>query len=198
MCNSRTFSRIWYPVYINADHWRHKCLCAQPLSHVQLFATPLTVAQQAPHPWDFPGKNTCHFLLQGVFSTQGLNPQFLCLLHWQVESLPLVPSRQHYFCLQTTTDINFDAPMWFPKTSNWSWLKESSCIVSVLRTQMLVFHLSNCLFLSLVVNSATEFFGLEPNLRLTHNKGHYHLHFQSHSWLNFMSPPLFIPSFVLV
>ena len=40
-------------------------------------------------PWDFPGKNTgvgCHFLLQGVFSTQGSNPR---LLHWQVNSLPL-------------------------------------------------------------------------------------------------------------
>ena len=27
-------------------------------------------------PWDFPGKNTrvgCHFLLQGIFPTQGLN-----------------------------------------------------------------------------------------------------------------------------
>ena len=34
-------------------------------------------------PWDFPGKNTgvgCHFLVQGIFSTQGLN---LHLLHWQ-------------------------------------------------------------------------------------------------------------------
>ena len=31
-------------------------------------------------PWDFPGKNTgvgCHFLLQGIFSTQGLNPGLL-------------------------------------------------------------------------------------------------------------------------
>ena len=31
--------------------------------------------------WDFPGKNTglsCHFLFQGIFLTQGLNP---CLLH---------------------------------------------------------------------------------------------------------------------
>ena len=30
-----------------------------------------------PCPWDFPGKNTgvgCHFLLQGIFPTQGLNP----------------------------------------------------------------------------------------------------------------------------
>ena len=29
------------------------------------------------HPWDFPGKSTgvgCHFLLQGVFPTQGSNP----------------------------------------------------------------------------------------------------------------------------
>ena len=29
------------------------------------------------HPWDFPGKNTgvgCHFLLQEIFLTQGLNP----------------------------------------------------------------------------------------------------------------------------
>ena len=27
----------------------------------------------------------CHFLLQGIFLTQGLNPHLLCLLHWQVE-----------------------------------------------------------------------------------------------------------------
>ena len=29
------------------------------------------------HPWDFPGKNSvvgCHFLLQGIFTTQGSNP----------------------------------------------------------------------------------------------------------------------------
>ena len=35
------------------------------------------------------GKNTvvgCHFLLQGIFPTQGSN---LCLLHWQADSLPL-------------------------------------------------------------------------------------------------------------
>ena len=51
-----------------------------PFSHVQLCATPWTVARQAP-PWDSPGKNTgvgCHFLLQGVFPTEGLN---LSLLH---------------------------------------------------------------------------------------------------------------------
>ena len=40
-------------------------------------------------PWNFPSKNTglgYHFLLQGIFLTQGLNS---CLLHWQVDSLPL-------------------------------------------------------------------------------------------------------------
>ena len=37
------------------------------ISCVQLFATPWTVAHQAPLSWDFSGKNTgmgCHFLLQ--------------------------------------------------------------------------------------------------------------------------------------
>ena len=43
-------------------------------------------------PWNFPAKNTGmgrHFLLQGIFLTQGSNPHFLCLLHWQADSLPL-------------------------------------------------------------------------------------------------------------
>ena len=56
------------------------------------FATPQTVASQAPLSWDSPGKNTgvgCHFLLQGIFQTQGLNPGLLSLLHWQMDSLPL-------------------------------------------------------------------------------------------------------------
>ena len=40
-------------------------------------------------PWNSPGNNTgivCHFLLQRIFWTQGLNPH---LLHWQADSLPL-------------------------------------------------------------------------------------------------------------
>ena len=42
--------------------------------------------------WDFPDKNTgagCHFLLQGIFLTQGPNLRLLYLLHWQADSLPL-------------------------------------------------------------------------------------------------------------
>ena len=43
-------------------------------------ATPWSVACQAPLPWDSPDKNTgvdCHFLLQGIFPTQGSNQDLL-------------------------------------------------------------------------------------------------------------------------
>ena len=46
------------------------------LSHVQLYTTPWTDSRLLCH-WGFPGKNTgmgCHFLLQGIFLTQGSNP----------------------------------------------------------------------------------------------------------------------------
>ena len=45
-------------------------------------------------PWNFPGRNTeagYHFLLEGIFPTQELILHLLCLLHWQVDSLPLCP-----------------------------------------------------------------------------------------------------------
>ena len=54
--------------------------------------TPWTVARQLLCPWNFPGKNTgvgCHFPLQGLFLSQGLSLCLLCLLNWQVDSLPL-------------------------------------------------------------------------------------------------------------
>ena len=50
---------------------------------------PHGLACQATLPWDFPGKNNgmgCHFLLQGIFATQGSNPW---LLHRQTGSLAL-------------------------------------------------------------------------------------------------------------
>ena len=43
-------------------------------------ATPWTVAHQVPLSRGFPGKNTgvnSHFLLQGIFPTQGWNPHLL-------------------------------------------------------------------------------------------------------------------------
>ena len=54
--------------------------------------------------WDFPGKNTgvgCYSLFQGIFPTQGQNLDLLHLLHWQADSLSLVPPGQpfHRFTL---------------------------------------------------------------------------------------------------
>ena len=56
-------------------------------------------------PWDFLGKNAgvgCHFLLQGIFLTQGSNPLLLHLLHWQADSslkhhlgIPWVSASRH-------------------------------------------------------------------------------------------------------
>ena len=59
-------------------------------------------------PWKFSGKNTgvgCHFLLQGIFLTQGSNPHLLRLLNWQADSLPLAPpGKSNYFvnCVNST------------------------------------------------------------------------------------------------
>ena len=64
------------------------------LIHIRLFATLSTVAHQAPLSMRFSGQNTgmgCHSLLQGILPVHGLNPCLLCLLHWQVGSLPLSP-----------------------------------------------------------------------------------------------------------
>ena len=53
-------------------HTHTKCWAC---SHVRLSVTPWTVATLL-YPWNSPGKNIgvgCHFLLQGIFPTQGLN-----------------------------------------------------------------------------------------------------------------------------
>ena len=63
-------------------------------SHVQLCVTLRAVACGLRCPWNSPGQNTgvgCHALLQGIFSTQGSNPHFLCLPHCQAGSLPVAP-----------------------------------------------------------------------------------------------------------
>ena len=93
--------------WIQSTHWLYRknchhgkgcvcvcvCVCSRActwlLSHVQLFVTLWTAARQALF---IPGKNTgvgWHFLHQGIFPTQGSNPCFLHLLHWQADSLPL-------------------------------------------------------------------------------------------------------------
>ena len=86
------------------------CVCAQSFSCVWLFATPWTVACQAPLSMEFPGKNTgvgCHFLLQGLFPTQGWNQCLLLLLNWQADCLPLAPPRKPHFVIWFLLNISY-------------------------------------------------------------------------------------------
>ena len=71
------------------------CAClAKLLQSCPTLCHPVAVAARLLCPWESLGKYTgvgCHALLQGILSTQRLNPYLLRLLHWQVGSLPLVP-----------------------------------------------------------------------------------------------------------
>ena len=83
---------MWSPNHVCVCVCVCVCACVQSLSRVWLFTTPWIVARQTLCPWSFPGKDTgvgCHFLLQGIFLSQGTNPHLLRLLYWQAGSLPL-------------------------------------------------------------------------------------------------------------
>ena len=69
-------------------------------------------------PWDFPGKNTgvgCHFLLQGIFLTQGLNPCLLCRLHWQADSWPPAPPGFYAYLLKLDFFFKLFLLIWLHK-----------------------------------------------------------------------------------
>ena len=77
-------------------------------------------------PWDFPGKNTgmgCHFLLQGIFPTQGLNPGLLhfrhILNHLSHQGSPL--------CVSYVLDTVLSAFTFINRLPWWLSGKESIC-----------------------------------------------------------------------
>ena len=90
-----------------------------------------------PHPWNFPGKSTgvgCHFLLQGIFPAQGLNPHLLvsyvsCIGRQIFFFLPIVPSGK---------PLNFISSF-----LNWLlFLLESNCSIVVATTIILFIFLT--------------------------------------------------------
>ena len=107
--NPRDGGARWAAIYGVAQSWTqlkrlssssNECVVlsrACVLSHfssIRPFVNLWTVATRLLCPWDSPGKNTgvgCHAILQGIFLTQGSNPHLLNLLHWQADSLPLMP-----------------------------------------------------------------------------------------------------------
>ena len=77
---------IYMSVYISKYVLLYVCVFTQLRP---VLCNPWTVTQQAPLTMEFSRVeywSDCHFLLQGIFWIQGLNP---CLLHWQVGSVPL-------------------------------------------------------------------------------------------------------------
>ena len=76
------------------------CVCVCLSSVAQSYPTlwgPVDCTCQEFCPWNFPDENTgvgCHFLLQGIFQTQG---SYLSFLHWQLGSLRLAPMG---YCMQ--------------------------------------------------------------------------------------------------
>ena len=82
------------------------CVCSDVSNSLRPMV-PWTVARQAPLPLEFSRQeywNGLHFLLQGIFPTQGSKLWFLHLLHWQADSLPTVspgksPTRWPYLSL---------------------------------------------------------------------------------------------------
>ena len=71
------------------------CVLWSRFSCVQLFASLWTIARQAPLLIGFSRREywsgfLLHFILRGIFPTQGSNSCLLCLLHWRASSLPLV------------------------------------------------------------------------------------------------------------
>ena len=93
------------------------CVCSVMFDSV----IPWTVACQAPHPWNFPSKNTgkgCHFLLQGIFPTPGIEPMSLVSPALQVDSLLL---GHWFYILHTHTQTHkigdFNTPEFLPSPS---------------------------------------------------------------------------------
>ena len=94
------------------------------------------------YPWDFPGNSTgvdCHFLLQGIFPTQGLNPGLLhcrqTLYHLSHQGSPgksklytILKSDEFYrekkfkFKYSKQTDLVFSCVQ-FPKKKKKKWRK---------------------------------------------------------------------------
>ena len=72
-------------------------------------------------PWDFPGKNTgvgCHFLLQGIFLTQGSNSPLLCLPHCRLILLLL----SHQGSPGMSGDSCLFSAAFLKKTTSYIWL----------------------------------------------------------------------------
>ena len=80
--------RIFFFLFLD-----HKCVCVGSVAQLCLtLCGPMNCSPPGSSVLEFFRQEYCvgcHFLLQGIFLTQRLNPCLLCLFHWQADSLPL-------------------------------------------------------------------------------------------------------------
>ena len=78
------------------------CICAKSLQSCPILLPYRLQPTRLHCLLDSPGKNPgegFQVLLQGIFLTQGSKPGPLCLLQWQLGSLPIAPPGKPYFAL---------------------------------------------------------------------------------------------------
>ena len=118
---------------VSTHGWRWE---VKLLSHFRLIVTPWTVVYtRLLRPWHFPGKSTgvgCHFLLQEIFPTQGMNPGLPSCRKMLLPSEPL--GKSVYVNHPKTNQPNEATPMLSSKPPS---------TLSCPRT-MILFYLSSC------------------------------------------------------
>ena len=70
-----------------------------------------------------------HFLLQGIFQTQGSNPHLLCLMHWQVDSLPL-HHRGSPFVFHQFSSVQFSRSVVSDFVTPWTAARQASLSIT--------------------------------------------------------------------
>ena len=80
--------------------------------------------------WDSPGKDTrvgCHFLLMGIFPTQGWNLSLLCLLRCRWIFLPTEPSGKLHTVWVFPTAVMWDTQRkteaWLLQWNSYTWIR---------------------------------------------------------------------------
>ena len=69
--------------------------CARSFQSSPTLSDPMDCSPPGSSVHGIPQARILEWVAQGIFLTQESNPCFLCLLHWQVGSLPLVPPGKH-------------------------------------------------------------------------------------------------------
>ena len=136
------------------------------------------------------GKNTgvgCHFLLHGIFLTQGSKLRLLHLLHWQADSLPSVGKTHLILCLSEFISEDVRRTI---TALNWTWLwrvQYNSQVVCVIGSSGSRFSLGDLDYRSLRLMTKVPLISLQSGLGVREHvrrhewSGKRHIFIQHHS-----------------